>query len=231
VIVAELLKLAEAGQLYRGAKPVMWSPVEKTALAEAEVEYEDITSTQIDVAFEIVESPIAELVGAHAVIWTTTPWTIPVNQALAYGPEVEYVCRSVDGGLACSEELLIEDRRRKVRLAACRSALVEPLRQQGRARRFRADLCDGTSKAPTSPAPSPATRCTTSAGSTPPRARCCPATSSPPTRHRPRPHGARSRRGRLRAVQGERHQPRLRGDGRRAYRDDWGWLGGAMSAA
>ena len=89
-IVAELLKFAASGQLYRGAKPVMWSPVEKTALAEAEVEYEDITSTQIDVAFEIVESPIPELVGAHAVIWTTTPWTIPVNQALAYGPEVEY---------------------------------------------------------------------------------------------------------------------------------------------
>ncbi|MFT4025295.1 MAG: isoleucine--tRNA ligase [Novosphingobium sp.] len=89
-IVAELLKFAESGQLYRGAKPVMWSPVEKTALAEAEVEYEDIVSTQIDVAFEITESPIPELVGAHAVIWTTTPWTIPTNQAIAYGPEVEY---------------------------------------------------------------------------------------------------------------------------------------------
>ena len=90
-IVSELLKFADSGQLYRGAKPVMWSPVEKTALAEAEVEYEDITSTQIDVAFEIVESPIAELVGAHAVIWTTTPWTIPVNQAIAYGADVDYV--------------------------------------------------------------------------------------------------------------------------------------------
>ena len=89
-IVAELMKFAEAGNLYRGSKPVMWSPVEETALAEAEVEYEDITSTQIDVAFEITESPIPELVGAHAVIWTTTPWTIPVNQALAYGPEIEY---------------------------------------------------------------------------------------------------------------------------------------------
>ncbi len=89
-IVRELLKFAANDMLYRGAKPVMWSPVEKTALAEAEVEYEDIVSTQIDVAFEIVESPIKELVGAHAVIWTTTPWTIPVNQALAYGPDVEY---------------------------------------------------------------------------------------------------------------------------------------------
>ena len=89
-IVAELLKFAMSDQLYRGSKPVMWSPVEKTALAEAEIEYEDITSTQIDVAFEITDSPIPELIGAHAVIWTTTPWTIPANQALAYGPEVEY---------------------------------------------------------------------------------------------------------------------------------------------
>ncbi len=96
-IVSELMKFAETGQLYRGAKPVMWSPVEKTALAEAEVEYEDVVSTQIDVAFEITEAPNApELVGVHAVIWTTTPWTIPVNQALAYGPEVEYVLARFD---------------------------------------------------------------------------------------------------------------------------------------
>jgi len=97
-IVRELLKFAANDMLYRGAKPVMWSPVEKTALAEAEVEYEDIVSTQIDVAFEIVESPIKELIGAYAVIWTTTPWTIPVNQALAYGPEVEYVLVGEHGG-------------------------------------------------------------------------------------------------------------------------------------
>jgi isoleucyl-tRNA synthetase len=97
-IVSELLRFAESGQLYRGAKPVMWSPVEKTALAEAEVEYEDIVSTQIDVAFEIVDAPNEpSLVGAFAVIWTTTPWTIPVNQALAYGPEVEYVVSEVAG--------------------------------------------------------------------------------------------------------------------------------------
>jgi len=90
-IASELMKFAESGQLYRGAKPVMWSPVEQTALAEAEVEYEDIVSTQVDVAFEIVEAPNApELVGAYAVIWTTTPWTLPVNRALAYGEDVEY---------------------------------------------------------------------------------------------------------------------------------------------
>ncbi|MCE3520100.1 class I tRNA ligase family protein, partial [Escherichia coli] len=75
-IVGELLKFATSGQLYRGAKPVMWSPVEKTALAEAEVEYEDIVSTQIDVGFEIDHAPEADiLVGTTAVIWTTTPWT------------------------------------------------------------------------------------------------------------------------------------------------------------
>lgn len=109
-IVGELLKFAESGMLYRGAKPVMWSPVEKTALAEAEVEYEDITSTQIDVAFEIVESKVPELVGAYAVIWTTTPWTIPVNQALAYGPEVDYHhYRAHDGRRFIVAAALLED--------------------------------------------------------------------------------------------------------------------------
>jgi isoleucyl-tRNA synthetase len=109
-IVSELLKFAQSGQLYRGAKPVMWSPVEKTALADAEVEYHDITSTQIDVAFEITQAPNApELVGAHAVIWTTTPWTIPVNQGIAYGPEVTYqLCRTEDGRLILIAAPLVE---------------------------------------------------------------------------------------------------------------------------
>ena len=97
-IVSELLKFAESGQLYRGAKPVMWSPVEKTALAEAEVEYEDIVSTQIYVAFDLKSAPNCPEIAARldagqtvkAVIWTTTPWTIPVNQALAFGPELTY---------------------------------------------------------------------------------------------------------------------------------------------
>ncbi len=114
-IVRELLKFAESGQLYRGAKPVMWSPVEKTALAEAEVEYEDIVSTQIDVAFEIVESPIEVLVGAKAVIWTTTPWTIPANQAIAYGPDIKYLQVVLDcfaSSSALSEEELLEENRK-----------------------------------------------------------------------------------------------------------------------
>ena len=125
-IVAELLKFAESGQLYRGAKPVMWSPVEKTALAEAEVEYEDITSTQIDVAFEIVESPIAELVGAYAVIWTTTPWTIPVNQALAYGPEVDYIGFVYEGRKIIVAEGLASELNKRVHPRSPSLAPTEP---------------------------------------------------------------------------------------------------------
>ncbi|MGN6123368.1 MAG: isoleucine--tRNA ligase, partial [Sphingomonas oligoaromativorans] len=116
-IVSELLKFAESGQLYRGAKPVMWSPVEKTALAEAEVEYEDIVSTQIDVAFEIVEAPNApELVGAHAVIWTTTPWTSPVNPALSYGPEISYTVLNYDGRKYVVASDLLESFRKRIEL-------------------------------------------------------------------------------------------------------------------
>ncbi|MEM6856713.1 MAG: isoleucine--tRNA ligase [Pseudomonadota bacterium] len=111
-IVAELMKFAESGNLYRGSKPVMWSPVEKTALAEAEVEYEDLTdSPQIDVAFEIIEAPNApELVGAHAVIWTTTPWTIPVNQASAYGADVEYYLLVAAPSDLPLEDMSVEER-------------------------------------------------------------------------------------------------------------------------
>ena len=107
-IVGELLKFATSGQLYRGAKPVMWSPVEKTALAEAEVEYEDIVSTQIDVGFEIDHAPEADiLVGTIAVIWTTTPWTIPVNQALAYNPALDYILFGCGGRRYLVEENLL----------------------------------------------------------------------------------------------------------------------------
>ncbi|HXV74046.1 MAG TPA: class I tRNA ligase family protein, partial [Sphingomonadales bacterium] len=90
-IVAELLKFAKAGRLYRGARPVMWSPVEKTALAEAEVEYHDHTSTQIWVKFPIIK-PSHALLGKSAsiVIWTTTPWTIPGNRAIAFSPDLRY---------------------------------------------------------------------------------------------------------------------------------------------
>jgi isoleucyl-tRNA synthetase len=134
-IVSELLKFAESGQLYRGAKPVMWSPVEKTALAEAEVEYEDIVSTQIDVAFEIVDAPNAprlqEAIDSgiphFAVIWTTTPWTIPVNQALAFGPNVEYVVYELSDG-------------RRIVIAMAPGVTSETLTRMGEEGKFRGSI-------------------------------------------------------------------------------------------
>jgi isoleucyl-tRNA synthetase len=89
-IVRELGKFLLNGGLYKGAKPVMWSPVEKTALAEAEVEYHDVTSTAIFVRFPIVTASDPALEGADIVIWTTTPWTIPGNRAIAFGEGIEY---------------------------------------------------------------------------------------------------------------------------------------------
>jgi isoleucyl-tRNA synthetase len=167
-IVSELFKFAQTGQLYRGAKPVMWSPVEKTALAEAEIEYEDIVSTQIDVAFEIVESPIAELVGTYGVVWTTTPWTIPVNQAVAYNPEVGYA--------------LVQDRNSDRRYLVAEELMRSPVGSAKLKMAANFGPVAGAARVPSSPARLSAIRCTSSAGSSPSRGRSCRATSSPPTR-------------------------------------------------
>jgi isoleucyl-tRNA synthetase len=88
-IVREFHKFKNSDQLYRGSKPVMWSPVERTALADAEVEYHDHVSPTIWARFPVVEGSDAA-VGADVVIWTTTPWTIPGNRAIAYGPDIAY---------------------------------------------------------------------------------------------------------------------------------------------
>lgn len=90
-IAGLLWDFLEKGDLYRGEKPVMWSVVEKTALAEAEVEYKDHTSSSIYVGFPIVSSPLSSLDEARAIIWTTTPWTLPGNRAIAYAPALDYV--------------------------------------------------------------------------------------------------------------------------------------------
>ncbi|MDD2861466.1 MAG: isoleucine--tRNA ligase [Acidiphilium sp.] len=102
-IAAEIHKFAANGALYRGLRPVMWSPVEKTALAEAEVEYQDKTDTAIWVRFRIETSPVRPyqdggpvtdddwgMNGSSIVIWTTTPWTIPGNRAIAFNPHLNY---------------------------------------------------------------------------------------------------------------------------------------------
>ena len=90
-IVDELGKFLLSGGLYKGVKPVMWSVVEKTALAEAEVEYLDHTSTTVWVRFPVVKASTPDVANASVVIWTTTPWTLPANRAIAYGAEFDYV--------------------------------------------------------------------------------------------------------------------------------------------
>ena len=89
-IVRELGKFLKEGSLYRGFKPVLWSTVEKTALADAEVEYQDHKSDTIYVSFPIKTSNIKDLKDSSIVIWTTTPWTIPANKALAYNESLDY---------------------------------------------------------------------------------------------------------------------------------------------
>ena len=110
-IFRELARFLLDGQLYRGKKSVMWSVVEKTALAEAEVEYHDHTSTTIWVRFPVVTSPLEALAGAAVLIWTTTPWTIPGNRAVAFGPGIAYRLVEVgevrDGALARPGERLL----------------------------------------------------------------------------------------------------------------------------
>jgi len=90
-IVRELGKFLKEGSLYRGYKPVLWSTVEKTALADAEVEYMDHVSDTIYSAFPIKKTNLKEIEGSNIIIWTTTPWTIPANKALAYNSNLIYL--------------------------------------------------------------------------------------------------------------------------------------------
>jgi isoleucyl-tRNA synthetase len=110
-IAEELGRILMDGSLYRGAKPVMWSPVEKTALAEAEIEYEDHTSTTIYARFPLIHAAHAALEGASVIIWTTTPWTMPANRAVAYGDDISYQVTEVlaanDGALCSKGDLLV----------------------------------------------------------------------------------------------------------------------------
>ncbi|WP_114964424.1 isoleucine--tRNA ligase [Alkalilacustris brevis] len=105
VIAGEFMKFLMNGTLYQGSKPVMWSPVEKTALAEAEVEYHDRQTEAVWVKFPVVgltlsgseseavdmrRKEMEELPSAFVLIWTTTPWTIPQNRAIAFNPDIAY---------------------------------------------------------------------------------------------------------------------------------------------
>ena len=141
VIAEEFMKFLMNGTLYQGSKPVMWSPIEQTALAEAEVEYHDKESFTIWVKFKVTdfapgatessdEEESAEarqavveaaqeardkFLGAHVVIWTTTPWTIPSNKAVVYGADYDYGLYEVTGTpeecwLKVGEKYLLADK-------------------------------------------------------------------------------------------------------------------------
>ncbi|WP_262029444.1 isoleucine--tRNA ligase [Microvirga sp. Mcv34] len=129
-IAREIMKFAVSDQLYRGSKPVMWSSVEKTALAEAEVEYHEKTSTTIWVKFRITNTLDGDLDGASVVIWTTTPWTIPANRAIAYGEIIAYglyeVTEAADDNWAkLGDRLVIADKLAADVFAAARVAGYE----------------------------------------------------------------------------------------------------------
>ncbi|WP_109466380.1 isoleucine--tRNA ligase [Albibacillus kandeliae] len=133
VIADEFMKFLMNGTLYQGSKPVMWSPVEETALAEAEVEYHDKESFTIWVKFKVVENrpglgagasgdevpgqarDAGDLLGAYVVIWTTTPWTIPSNKAVVFGADYAYGLYEVTGTpeecwLKVGEKYLLADK-------------------------------------------------------------------------------------------------------------------------
>jgi isoleucyl-tRNA synthetase len=108
-IADAFITFLEKGYVYRGLKPVYWCIVDTTALAEAEVEYEDHTSPSIWVKFAVEPGTAAEKLGSHvsAVIWTTTPWTLPHNRALAFHPEYEYVvAETATGALLLAADLV-----------------------------------------------------------------------------------------------------------------------------
>ena len=111
IIAKEMGKFLLNGSLYRGSKPVMWSVVEKTALAEAEIEYENHKSTTIFVRFPIIETHISKLNNVSIIIWTTTPWTMPGNRAVAYSNDIEYVILGIkkikENSLALKNEKIL----------------------------------------------------------------------------------------------------------------------------
>ena len=110
-IVREIHKFALSGALYKGLRSVMWSTVEKTALAEAEVEYKEHKSVTIYVMFPVIKTNNDLVKDAHIVIWTTTPWTIPSNRAIAYGEDMEYGLYEIksvtEGGLLKEGEKIV----------------------------------------------------------------------------------------------------------------------------
>ena len=132
LIAAELMKFAANGKLYRGSKPVMWSVVERTALAEAEVEYFDHESDTIWAKFPVKSGP-PHLAGASVVIWTTTPWTIPGNRAICFSGRISYglyeVTAAPEGNWAqAGDRLILADALADEVMSTARASGFEKLR-------------------------------------------------------------------------------------------------------
>ncbi len=136
-IAREIGKFLMNGGLYKGEKPVMWSVVEKTALADAEVEYHDHKSITIHVRFPVVTASYPALEGASVIIWTTTPWTMPGNRAIAFGEEFTYAVYEVtavgeNSRATVGEKIVISvDLAEQVKSAARIEEMTELARLQG----------------------------------------------------------------------------------------------------
>jgi len=144
VIAGEFMTFLMNGSVYQGSKPVMWSPVERTALAEAEVEYHDVTSHMIWVRFRVVAAgasggDIFTKLKTDVLIWTTTPWTIPQNRAISFGPEIAYglyeiIGRPEDTAVTIGDRMILADALAESVLAKARLVGPEMIRR----------LCDVT---------------------------------------------------------------------------------------
>ncbi|RCL00170.1 MAG: isoleucyl-tRNA synthetase [Candidatus Tokpelaia sp. JSC188] len=163
-IARELMKFSMSGQLYRGSKPIMWSVVERTALAEAEIEYREHESDMIWVKFPVRKTESSDLTDVFIVIWTTTPWTIPGNRAVSFSSRIEYGLYQVievqnDYASQVLEKLILADcladecaKKAKLTLKRMRSLEIEelkkielshPLRGLSGCYSFRIPLLDG----------------------------------------------------------------------------------------
>ena len=143
-IIRALGKINQNGYLYQGYKPVNWCLDCQSALAEAEVEYEDKTSSAVDVAFEVIDKtalgqafgvPLDTDAKAYAVIWTTTPWTLPANQAVSVHPDFEYALVKTDKGYLVLVSELLDSCLQRYELSGevrsrCKGAALEFLQLQ-----------------------------------------------------------------------------------------------------
>jgi isoleucyl-tRNA synthetase len=139
-IVRELGKFLKEGSLYRGFKPVLWSTVEKTALADAEVEYQDHKSDTIYAAFNVASSKIKELEGADVIIWTTTPWTIPANKALAYNQSLDYLLIQIKDGDFNNRKVVIAEALLECVIKDCKIDNFQTLKKF-KGKEFKDSLC------------------------------------------------------------------------------------------